>query len=154
MNKTHSYTLRGARAPAAALMVLLGLSACNGSDKTGSNGTAAENAVPPADEGTGRNDDAGVAAAMHNRMSSEAGTSGGANAAAMGGAGMGDDQMGSGGAMGNAQGGAMADDSMPMGGGNTASGMGTMADQHTGMKGGMNKPMSKPTPDKPMQDDM
>ena len=149
MNKTPSFFLRGARAPAAALLVLLGLSACSGSDKTASNGTATDNVVLPADESTGRDDDAGVAAAMHNRMSTqtEAGTPSTA-------AGMGDDQMGSGGAMGNAQGGAMADDAMPMGGGNMASGMGNMADHHKGTKGSMNKPMPKPTPDKPMQDDM
>lgn len=139
--------LPAARTPAAALLLLIGLSACSGADKNASNGTAAENVSVPADESAAR-DDSSVAAEMHNRMAADQNQGMGASSGAMA-----DDQMGS--SMGNAQSSGMPDDSMPMGGGNMASGMGNMADHHKGMKGGsMSKPMPKPSPDKPMQDDM
>lgn len=153
MNNPTKPLWKSALAATAAILAGLSVSACGGADTGTANTAAADNVVLPADESAAR-DDAGVAAEMHNQMSSQAGNQ--TDAAAMP---MGDDQMGAAG-MGNGQ---MGD--MPMDGGNMAASKGGMGDHHMGMSGNMsggsmNKsgtakpaPMPKDKP-MPMQDDM
>lgn len=133
---------------AMASAALLGVSAC-GSAQKDSNSTATENVALPADETA--TDDAGVAAAMHNRMLDDAG-----NEKGSAGTGMADDQIGGGsmgnssmsGGMSNGQMGGMMGHDMPMGGGNMTAPQGGTK----GMGGKTDKP--KPDTSMPMHDDM
>lgn len=133
-------SIRGpAFASAAAMLALLGATACDGSKDTAATTASADgNAVLPADESMERHHEQGVAAEMHNQMTAQQGNKMGA---AQGG--MADDQMGAGG---------MMDDSMPMG-------KAPMGDKPMGNSGGaMGDTMAKPDAGKakpmPMEDQM
>jgi hypothetical protein len=126
-------------ASAAAMLALLGTTACDGSKDTAATNEAADgNVVLPTDESRERHHEQGVAAEMHNQMSAQQGNQMGA---AKGG--MADDQMGAGG---------MMDDNMPMG-------KAPMGDKPMGNSGAAaGDTMAKPDAGKdkpmPMEDDM
>ena len=126
-------------ASAAAMLALLGSTACDGSKDTAATTAAADgNVVLPMDESMERHHEQGVAAEMHNQMSAQQGNQMGA---AQGG--MADDQMGAGG---------MMDDNMPMG-------KAPMGDKPMGNSGNaMGDTMAKPDAGKakpmPMEDHM
>lgn len=128
--------IRSIRQPAfvsaAAMLALLGVTACDGSkDKPANTAAADQNLTLPADESVERHHEQGVAAEMHNQMSAREGDQMGA-----GQGGMADDKMGAGG---------MTDDSMPMG-------KAPMADKPTGNS--MAKPDAAKDKPMPMEDDM
>lgn len=126
-------------ASTAAMLALLGATACDRSkkDTPANTATADENVVLPADESREQHHAQGVAAEMHNKMSAEQGNQKGA-----GQGGMADDQMGGGG---------MMDDKMPMG---KAPMGGTKAGTADKPGNSMAKPDASKDKPMPMEDDM
>lgn len=126
-------------ASTAAMLALLGATACDGSKDTPANTAAADqNLTLPADESVERHHEQGVAAEMHNQMSAQQGDQMGA-----GQGGMADDKMGAGG---------MMDDNMPMG--KAPMGDKPMGNSSNGMANSMAKPDASKDKPMPMEDDM